>query len=124
MIINQAKYLGSFPSAKACPVFSVPEYAFVGRSNVGKSSLINLICQRKELARVSNTPGKTQSINLYEIEQEMDSRRSSWLRVCQSVEIAQGRVVRNDKRVFVEQEESRACLCPSGPQVAIAKHRQ
>ena len=70
MQIASAKYLGSFPTAKACPRLSKPEYAFVGRSNVGKSSLINMLCQRKELARVSNTPGKTQSINLYEIDEQ------------------------------------------------------
>lgn len=68
----QANYLGSFPSAAACPDMTLPEYAFVGRSNVGKSSLINMLCHRKDLARVSNQPGKTQTINLYEVD-------SSWI---------------------------------------------
>ena len=68
MHITSAKYLGSFTSSKGCPELRLPEYAFVGRSNVGKSSLINLLCDRKDLARVSNQPGKTQTINLYEID--------------------------------------------------------
>lgn len=68
MHIIQANYLGSFPSAASCPESSLPEYAFVGRSNVGKSSLINMLCHRKELARISNQPGKTQTINLYEVD--------------------------------------------------------
>jgi len=49
----------------------VPEYAFIGRSNVGKSSLINMLCNRKGLAKVSNTPGKTQTINYFKVD-------SSW----------------------------------------------
>jgi len=68
MHITSAKYSGSFTKSKACPELRLPEYAFVGRSNVGKSSLINLICDRKDLARVSNQPGKTQTINLYDID--------------------------------------------------------
>jgi len=68
MNIISANYLGSFPSVKACPVLRLPEYAFIGRSNVGKSSLINMLCHRKELAHVSNQPGKTRMINLFEID--------------------------------------------------------
>lgn len=52
------------------PVHSIPEFAFAGRSNVGKSSLINMLMQRKSLARTSATPGKTQTINYYLINQE------------------------------------------------------
>lgn len=48
---------------RKCPKPVLPEYAFIGRSNVGKSSLINMLCQRKSLAKVSSTPGKTQLIN-------------------------------------------------------------
>ena len=46
---------------------SLPEFAFIGRSNVGKSSLINALCERKSLARVSNTPGRTQALNYFDI---------------------------------------------------------
>jgi GTP-binding protein len=70
MQITAANYIGSYTKSKACPEFKLPEYAFVGRSNVGKSSLINLLCDRKDLASVSNQPGKTQTINLYDIDGE------------------------------------------------------
>lgn len=50
-----------------CPPTKLPEYAFIGRSNVGKSSLINMLTARKGLAHVSNTPGKTQTINFFNI---------------------------------------------------------
>ncbi len=66
--IIDAEYVGSFPSERQCPKDQKPEYAFIGRSNVGKSSLINMLCNRKDLARVSNTPGKTQMLNYYLID--------------------------------------------------------
>ena len=50
-----------------CPKPDRPEYAFIGRSNVGKSSLINMICNKKELAKISSSPGKTQLINHFSI---------------------------------------------------------
>ncbi|TAJ13421.1 YihA family ribosome biogenesis GTP-binding protein [Marinilabiliaceae bacterium JC017] len=63
MQIKQANFVISSPNAKGCPKPDYPEYAFIGRSNVGKSSLINMLCQRKSLAKTSSTPGKTQLIN-------------------------------------------------------------
>ena len=63
--IVSIKYEGSFPDQKSCPKSELPEYAFIGRSNVGKSSLINMISERKEIARVSKSPGKTRFVNLY-----------------------------------------------------------
>lgn len=68
MEIKEAEHVGSFPSEKLSPKDSKPEYAFIGRSNVGKSSLINMLCNRKDLAKVSNTPGKTQLLNFYLID--------------------------------------------------------
>lgn len=65
MKISSATYTGSFPKESACPKDSRVEFAFIGRSNVGKSSLINMLVNRKDLARVSNRPGKTQTINFY-----------------------------------------------------------
>ena len=64
-----AEYVGSFPSEHKCPKDDKPEYAFIGRSNVGKSSLINMITHRPGLAKVSGTPGKTQLLNFFLIEE-------------------------------------------------------
>lgn len=61
------QFVGSYVSVGTCPPEKRPEYAFIGRSNVGKSSLINMLCRRKNMARVSNTPGKTQLINLFDV---------------------------------------------------------
>ena len=67
MKIVKATYLISSPSFDLCPKLNLPEYAFIGRSNVGKSSIINALCQQKNLAKTSGTPGKTQLINHFEI---------------------------------------------------------
>ncbi|MDB5199563.1 MAG: GTP-binding protein engB [Chitinophagaceae bacterium] len=67
MQIKNAKYLISSPDYTKCPVPDRPEYAFIGRSNVGKSSLINMLCNNDKLAKTSNSPGKTQMINHFEI---------------------------------------------------------
>lgn len=64
----QSRFIGSFPKIEKCPPSSMPEYAFIGRSNVGKSSLINYLLERKQLALVSSTPGKTQMINLIDVD--------------------------------------------------------
>jgi len=69
MIIRDIEFVGSFEHESQCPRHDLPEYAFIGRSNVGKSSLINAICNRKGLARISSTPGKTQLINVFLINQ-------------------------------------------------------
>lgn len=63
MDIRSAKFISSSPSVEKCPGHSLPEYAFIGRSNVGKSSLINMLTARKGLAMTSATPGKTMLIN-------------------------------------------------------------
>lgn len=63
MVIRSAKFVSSSATIEKCPASSLPEYAFIGRSNVGKSSLINMITGIKTLAKVSETPGKTQVIN-------------------------------------------------------------
>jgi GTP-binding protein len=68
MEITSAKYNISSALVTQCPKPDRPEYAFIGRSNVGKSSLINLLTKTKNLAKTSGTPGKTQLINHFEIE--------------------------------------------------------
>jgi len=65
MLIESASYIGSYPSERQCPEAKMPEYAFIGRSNVGKSSLINMLSGYNSLAKVSRTPGKTQLINYF-----------------------------------------------------------
>ena len=68
MIIKSATYIISSPDYKQSPKPDRPEYAFIGRSNVGKSSLINMLTDNHKLAKTSGTPGKTQLINHFEIE--------------------------------------------------------
>jgi len=68
MHIEDVRFVGSFKKESQCPKAKRPEFAFIGRSNVGKSSLINMLCNRKGVAKVSNTPGKTQSINYFDID--------------------------------------------------------
>ena len=63
MIIKQALFAGSSQHTDQKPKTALPEFAFIGRSNVGKSSLINRLCDRKGLAHTSSTPGKTQLVN-------------------------------------------------------------
>jgi len=69
MNIKDVTFIASYQKESACPKDGRPEFAFIGRSNVGKSSLINMLTNKKGLAKVSVTPGKTQLINLFEINQ-------------------------------------------------------
>ncbi|RZJ71432.1 ribosome biogenesis GTP-binding protein YihA/YsxC [Flavobacterium sp.] len=69
MKINTAEFVISNSDPKKCPNEPLPEYAFIGRSNVGKSSLINMITNHKHLAKTSGRPGKTQLINHFKINQ-------------------------------------------------------
>jgi GTP-binding protein len=67
MKIQSATFVMSNSNVIKCPKDRIPEYAFIGRSNVGKSSLINMLMQRKDLAKTSGKPGKTQLINHFKI---------------------------------------------------------
>lgn len=68
MDIKNAKFEISSPDVSQSPDTSVPEYAFIGRSNVGKSSLINMLCKSKKMAKTSQTPGKTLLINHFRMD--------------------------------------------------------
>lgn len=68
MKILHAQYVISSPEVGKCPASTLPEYAFIGRSNVGKSSLINMLCQHEKLAKTSASPGKTQLINHFTVD--------------------------------------------------------
>jgi len=84
MEILKAEYITSSPSFEKCPPPDKPEYAFIGRSNVGKSSIINMLCNNEKLAKTSNTPGKTQLINHFEItsvQKKGDHKRTKWFLV-------------------------------------------
>ena len=70
MIIRSATFTGSFVLEENCPSEGFPEFAFIGRSNVGKSSLINMLCSKKDLVKISKTPGKTQTLNFFLINQQ------------------------------------------------------
>ncbi len=70
MEINKSEFIISAPHVSKCPPDNKPEYAFIGRSNVGKSSLINMLCNHKGLAKTSSTPGKTLLINYFIINHE------------------------------------------------------
>jgi GTP-binding protein len=67
MHIKKATYVISSPEFEKCPAPDRPEFAFIGRSNVGKSSLINMLCNNEKLAKTSGSPGKTQMLNHFEI---------------------------------------------------------
>jgi GTP-binding protein len=70
MDIKSAQFVISNTEVEKCPKGSLPEYAFIGRSNVGKSSLINSLCNKKNLAKTSSRPGKTQLINHFLINED------------------------------------------------------
>ena len=65
MLKTEAVFVGSYTELSKCPKPLMPEYAFIGRSNVGKSSLINLLLNHKGMAKISSRPGKTQTLNYF-----------------------------------------------------------
>lgn len=76
-MIKSATYIISSPDVKDCPQSKLPEYAFIGRSNVGKSSLINMLCHNPKLAKTSQKPGKTLLINHFLVESGKSKVESS-----------------------------------------------
>lgn len=70
MKITSARFATSFDSVEACPAAVLPEFAFIGRSNVGKSSLINMLCNQAGLAKVSSSPGHTRLINFFVVNED------------------------------------------------------
>lgn len=83
-IIKKAEFIKSSAKLSECPADDVPEYAFIGRSNVGKSSLINMLTDKTKLAKISSKPGKTQLINHFRIDDTwylVDLPGYGWARV-------------------------------------------
>lgn len=105
MQFQQTKFVKSAPSLTECPPISLPEICFAGRSNVGKSSFINALINRKNLARTSNVPGKTQLINYYNIDDEIyfvDLPGYGFAKVPESVRKQWG----EDMRTYLMERES------------------
>lgn len=71
MEVRHITFVKSAENLTKMPGEGLPEVAFIGRSNVGKSALLNMLCRRKSLARISATPGKTQTFNFYQVNHEM-----------------------------------------------------
>jgi GTP-binding protein len=83
MQIKTAKYVISSPDYMKCPEPDRPEYAFIGRSNVGKSSLINMLCNDTKLAKTSSAPGKTQMLNHFiiassSVKEKAPAKNAAW----------------------------------------------
>lgn len=78
MEIIKSSYLVSSPEVSKCPSADTAEFAFIGRSNVGKSSLINMVCNHQGLAKISATPGKTQMINHFNVLSKSKGQSDPW----------------------------------------------
>ncbi len=98
MEVKQAEFVKSSSKLSQCPEPELPEYAFIGRSNVGKSSLINMLCNRKNLAKTSSRPGKTQLINHFLIDGHwylVDLPGYGWSKVSKKKKSEWGEMIEN-----------------------------
>jgi len=98
MIIKSARFVISNKDYRKCPAPQLPEYAFIGRSNVGKSSLINMITGKKNLAKTSSTPGKTQLINHFIVNDNwylVDLPGYGYARTGKSLKAGFGEIIQN-----------------------------
>lgn len=109
MIITSAEFISSHSSHRKSPPPDKPEFAFIGRSNVGKSSLINMLTQTKGLAKTSSTPGKTQTINHFLINQTwylVDLPGYGFASVSKSARAGFGKMIEE----YLMQRENISCL--------------
>jgi GTP-binding protein len=109
MEILQAAFVSSVADLAKCPPPDKPEFAFIGRSNVGKSSLINMLTKRKQLAKTSNKPGKTQTINHFIIDDVwylVDLPGYGYASVSKSLKAGFGKIIDN----YVLKRENLDCL--------------
>lgn len=107
--VNDAQFVGSFSRTEGCPDSTIPEYAFIGRSNVGKSSLVNLITGRKALAKISGTPGKTQLLNFFKIDHSwhlVDLPGYGYARVSKTARTEFGKMIKH----YLKNREQLTCL--------------
>ena len=109
MEISDAKFIKSSTAVEQCPPPLMPEFAFIGRSNVGKSSLINMLTGRKGLAKTSSKPGKTQHINHFIIEDAwylVDLPGYGWSKVSKDKKAEWGVMIEH----YLLKRENLACL--------------
>ncbi|UOG76923.1 ribosome biogenesis GTP-binding protein YihA/YsxC [Hymenobacter tibetensis] len=109
MIIRDAEFLMSNTRVDQCPAPTLPEYAFIGRSNVGKSSLINMLTERKGLAKTSSLPGKTQLINHFLINKHwylVDLPGYGYAKTSKVNRVAWSRMI----NFYLRQRENLACV--------------
>jgi GTP-binding protein len=110
MLIRDARFLSSNTQLSACPPPDRPEYAFIGRSNVGKSSLLNMLTSRNGLAKTSSTPGKTQVINHFMINDEwylVDLPGYGYARVSKSSRADWSKMI----NAYLTKRENLTCVC-------------
>ncbi len=109
MKITNAEFISSYADVTKCPPPDKPEFAFIGRSNVGKSSLINMLTNSKKLAKTSVTPGKTQTINHFLINSSwylVDLPGYGYANVSKSTRAGFGKMIEN----YVLKRENLTCL--------------
>jgi GTP-binding protein len=109
MQVKNAIFISSSTDHKKCPDTGLPEYAFIGRSNVGKSSLINMLVNKKKLARISSTPGKTQLINHFMVNERwylVDLPGYGWAKVSKVKKASWGKMITN----YLLQRQQMICL--------------
>ena len=109
MKITSAEFVSSYADVNKCPKDGRPEFAFIGRSNVGKSSLINMLVNSRHLAKTSSTPGKTQTINHFIINDSwyiVDLPGYGYAQASKSARAGFGRIIED----YVSKRESLTCL--------------
>jgi GTP-binding protein len=110
MIIRDARFLTSNTRVDLCPAPTLPEYAFIGRSNVGKSSLINMLVSRNGLAKTSSSPGKTQLINHFLINDDwylVDLPGYGYAKVSKVARAEWGRMI----NFYLRERPNLVCVC-------------
>jgi GTP-binding protein len=109
MIIKEATFIASNTTVDKCPETDLPEYAFIGRSNVGKSSLINMLTNQRKLAKTSSFPGKTQLINHFKINDNwylVDLPGYGWAKVSKESREKWAKMI----RAYLQNRKNLACV--------------